>query len=444
MIYLYDMNHVCKSIILIFIMLLTAGFSVSAQVKTTKTEIENEIAEKNRQIQELENQITHFQNQVQEVSGQAKNLNQEVSRLRGSERLLETSLSSTHKKIDKTSFTIEKNIDEIQDLSQGIHQNKQAIAATLRSLDRNDNRSFIELLFRKNSLSEFLIDYHDLTTIQNKLRGVVTDMHNKTSDLTSSQIELEQKKRELEQLSGQLADKEKLIALERAEKDSLLKQTKNKESEYKKMIADLQKKKTQIDAEIRSYESKLKFVLSTKNLPQTGSETFGWPIDNVIITQRFGKTVDARRLYTSGSHSGVDFRAAVGTPIYAVGSGVVEGTGDTDKTCPKASFGKWIFIRHNNGLSTAYGHLSLIKVSSGQTIQKGDLIGYSGNTGHSTAPHLHLTVFATSGANGEEGARITERPSSACSGKTYTMPLAPINAYLDPMIYLPTSGFRYK
>lgn len=444
MIYLYDMNHVRKSIILIFIMLLTAGFSVSAQVKTTKTEIENEIAEKNRQIQELENQITHFQNQVQEVSGQAKNLNQEVSRLRGSERLLETSLSSTHKKIDKTSFTIEKNIDEIQDLSQGIHQNKQAIAATLRSLDRNDERSFVELLFRKNSLSEFLIDYHDLTTIQNKLRGVVIDMHDKTSDLTSSQKDLEQKKHELEQLSGQLADKEKLIALERAEKDSLLKQTKNKESEYKKMIADLEKRRAQIDNEIRGYESKLKFVLSTKNIPQTGSETFGWPIDEVFITQRFGKTVDSRRLYTSGSHSGVDFRAAVGTPIYAVGSGVVEGTGDTDKTCSKASFGKWIFIRHNNGLSTAYGHLSLIKVSSGQTIQKGDLIGYSGNTGHSTAPHLHLTVFATSGANGEEGARITERPSSACSGKTYTMPLAPINAYLDPMNYLPASGFQYK
>jgi murein DD-endopeptidase MepM/ murein hydrolase activator NlpD len=213
---------------------------------------------------------------------------------------------------------------------------------------------------------------------------------------------------------------------------------------YKKLVDDLQKKRDQIDAEVRDYESKLKFVLSTKNLPQTGSETFGWPIDNPIITQRFGKTVDSQRLYTSGSHSGVDFRAAVGTPIYAVGSGTIEGTGDTDKTCPKASFGKWIFIRHNNGLSTAYGHLSLIKVSTGQTIQKGDLIGYSGNTGHSTGPHLHLTVYASNGANGEEGARITERPSSACSGKTYTMPLAPINAYLDPMLYLPKTGFTTK
>jgi murein DD-endopeptidase MepM/ murein hydrolase activator NlpD len=127
-----------------------------------------------------------------------------------------------------------------------------------------------------------------------------------------------------------------------------------------------------------------------------------------------------------------------------VADGTVEGTGDTDKTCSKASFGKWIFIRHNNGLSTAYGHLSMIKVSEGQTVTKGEMIGYSGNTGHSTGPHLHLTVYASNGVNGEEGARVTERPSTGCSGKVYRMPLAPVNSYLDPLLYLPKSGATTK
>lgn len=157
-----------------------------------------------------------------------------------------------------------------------------------------------------------------------------------------------------------------------------------------------------------------------------------------------GKTVDAKRLYVSGSHSGIDFRAAVGTPVYAVADGIVEGVGDTDKTCPRASFGKWVFIRHTNGLSTAYGHLSLIKTTQGQTVKRGDLIAYSGNTGHSTGPHLHLTVYASNGVDGEEGARIAQRPSTGCSGKTYTMPLAPTNAYLDPLVYLPSSGGIFK
>ena len=159
-----------------------------------------------------------------------------------------------------------------------------------------------------------------------------------------------------------------------------------------------------------------------------------------MITQRFGKTVDAKRLYVTGSHSGVDFRATIGTPVYAVADGTVQGVGNTDLTCPRASFGKWVFIVHNNGLATAYGHLSLIKAHQGEVVKAGDLIGYSGKTGHATGPHLHITVFAANGINGEEGARVAERPSAACKGKNYTMPIAPTSAYLDPLLYFPHAG----
>ena len=97
----------------------------------------------------------------------------------------------------------------------------------------------------------------------------------------------------------------------------------------------------------------------------------GWPLDNIYVTQFFGKTVAAKRLYASGSHSGVDFRAAVGTPVKSMANGIVKGAGDTDTTCVGASFGKWIFIEYENGLSSTYGHLSLIKVKSGQKVKRG-------------------------------------------------------------------------
>ena len=162
-----------------------------------------------------------------------------------------------------------------------------------------------------------------------------------------------------------------------------------------------------------------------------------------LITQRFGKTVSSERLYVSGSHSGNDFRAAVGTPVYAVAEGIVKGVGDTDQQCPRASFGKWVFIEHTNGLSTTSAHLSAQKVIEGQTIKKGDIIAYSGNTGRSTAPHLHLTTYATKGIDGGEGARVTTRPSAACPGSDYRMPLAPTAAYLDPLSFLPATDSSY-
>jgi murein DD-endopeptidase MepM/ murein hydrolase activator NlpD len=171
------------------------------------------------------------------------------------------------------------------------------------------------------------------------------------------------------------------------------------------------------------------FILDPNTLP--GSGVLSWPLENVFVTQLFGKTSASKRLYASGSHSGVDFRASVGTPVLAMADGVVSGVGDTDTTCPGASFGKWIFIKYNNGLASAYGHLSLSKVNVGQKVSRGEVVGYSGNTGHTTGPHLHVTVYA------KVAAEVKTLPSKSCVGKTLTQPIAPVNAYLDPMYYLP-------
>jgi murein DD-endopeptidase MepM/ murein hydrolase activator NlpD len=196
-----------------------------------------------------------------------------------------------------------------------------------------------------------------------------------------------------------------------------------------KILKEQLAKKTALEQEVRNYESQLKFILDPSKLPNAG--VLSWPLDDVYVTQLFGKTVAAKRLYASGSHSGVDFRASVGTPIKAMADGIILGTGDTDTTCPGASFGKWILIEHNNGLSSAYGHLSLIKVSSGTKVSRGEIIGYSGATGHVTGPHLHVTIYASSAV------KVETLPSKSCSGKTLTQPIAAVNAYLDPMYYLP-------
>ncbi|HEY9374799.1 M23 family metallopeptidase [Streptomyces sp.] len=89
-------------------------------------------------------------------------------------------------------------------------------------------------------------------------------------------------------------------------------------------------------------------------------------------------------LWSSGSHSGIDFRAPSGSTVVAVGAGTVVEAGWG------GAYGNNIVIRMNDGTYTQYGHLSAISVSVGQSVMPGQQIGVSGSTGNSTGPHLHF------------------------------------------------------
>lgn len=88
------------------------------------------------------------------------------------------------------------------------------------------------------------------------------------------------------------------------------------------------------------------------------------------------------------AHNGVDIAVVVGTPIFAPASGVIKSAG-FDKTFGGGNF---IIIQHHTPQVTGYAHLSKISVKVGQEVAQGDIIGYSGNTGTSTGPHLHFTL----------------------------------------------------
>ena len=89
-------------------------------------------------------------------------------------------------------------------------------------------------------------------------------------------------------------------------------------------------------------------------------------------------------------HQGIDFAAELGTAVHAAADGVVTGA------APNGGYGNWIQIEHEDKLSTLYGHLSSFApgIAPGVRVQKGDLIGFVGNTGRSTGPHLHFELWS--------------------------------------------------
>ena len=107
----------------------------------------------------------------------------------------------------------------------------------------------------------------------------------------------------------------------------------------------------------------------------------------VILASGFG--IRIHPIYkVRKAHTGIDFAAPIGTPIYAAADGVIESL-DISFT----GYGKKIEINHGFGYKTRYAHMHAFTVRAGQRVKRGELIGFVGDTGISTAPHLHYEVF---------------------------------------------------
>jgi len=116
---------------------------------------------------------------------------------------------------------------------------------------------------------------------------------------------------------------------------------------------------------------------------------FAFPVASTSINPRFVTSPYGYNRMSGAEtivHKGTDFRAATGTPVYAINRGIVR------KAKVYAIYGDTVIIDHGLGLLSMYMHLSKMSVNPGQLVRKGDLLGYSGNTGYAEGPHLHLTI----------------------------------------------------
>ncbi|MBX4197770.1 peptidoglycan DD-metalloendopeptidase family protein [Candidatus Parcubacteria bacterium] len=398
----------------------------------TIDEIKQKIDSHALTIQELEKEINQYRLELDKTSTEAKSLQSTVNALDINSKKLGTDLRVTETRIDSTGLTIKQLGQSITDKEWRMLKNKEALAETLRKINESDSNSLVETMLIYPDIGTFSQELDSIGRFQASVRDGLNELKTLKVTLENSKKTTEQKQKELMELKNELADQKTIIEINKNEKAKVLTQTKSKESDYKKLIAEKEARKKAFEKELNDYESKLKIAIDPNSIPKTGSGVLSWPLDNIRVTQGFGQTEFSKTVsvYNGNGHNGIDLAASLGTPVKSAGNGTVEGTGDTDTVCPGASYGKWVLIKHDNGLSTLYGHFSLIKAVAGQRVNTGDVIGYSGNTGYSTGPHLHFTVYAS------QGVQIVSRPSTACGGKTYTMPVADLKAYLNPLSYL--------
>lgn len=416
-------------------LLVACSFALSAfpaiTYADTASDLQNKIETQNNAIKNLEAEIAKYQSQLVELGKSKNTLANALATLTIESNKLSADIKVTEGKITAQNLTLESLGSSIKKTGDNIEDLEAALAKSLRDMNAEDSLTIGQLLLAGRNIST-LWDYAEQHT---QFRRAIEE---KTGQLATTKValvtresEVQKAKSALVELQAQLSVQKALNQKTQAQKNSLLKSTKNQEASYQKLVADKQKLKTQMESDLRAYESQLKYVLDPSSIPPAGSSPFIWPLDKVVITQLFGKTSASARLYVTGSHNGVDFGVPVGVPVKAMAAGTVAGTGNADLACPGASYGNWVFIKYDNGLASVYGHLSAIKTTKGARVSAGDVVAYSGATGYATGPHLHVSIFPN------DGVSVNSFPSQACKGKTITIPTAAANAYLDPMLYFP-------
>jgi len=391
-------------------------------------EIKDKIDQKSADIQKLEEQIKVYQSELDDLGKEKNSLSVSLKELDLTKKKLVTDISVTQHEIDKTNLKIQGLSSDIGDKEVAIKDHKNSIALQIRRTDAFERGDILQTLLSENDFTEIWNDIDNIETVKEIMLENITKLRETKGALESARVETIAAKNELLAFQGELADQKKIVTQNASEKNKLLAQTKNSETTYQKLVQEQLTKKLLFEKDLRDYESELKFILDPTTLPPAG--VLSWPLERIFVTQEFGAKTGPHRTYANG-HNGTDFRARTPLPIYAMADGTVKGIGDTDVSCPGVSFGKWIFIEYNNGLSSTFGHLSFIKVGEGQRVARGEVVGYTGGTGRVTGPHLHVSLYASKGVS------VDTVPSISCPGRILKQPIAAINAYLDPMYYLP-------
>lgn len=386
----------------VMVSLVATGFTVLAQQDTAaidaeRAELQRQIDERNKQLQVIQQQLQEARNALNSTATQRKSLQSEVGQLERNIRTLELSIRDDELSIQKLGFEIVGLNQDIGTIKEQVAKKQDALGVLLREVQRNDRNNALVTLLRTKSLAESIREARTVGTLQVRMTSDIDELR-QLQDQMLTKLDLTNNKRnEIEDRQEDLSNRKAIVEDQKTARRQVLVQTQSKESSYQQQVSQLQAEQKKIAQEVEAIDAALRAKINKSTLPSIGTGVLGVPIPNgkAVITQGYGSTAFAKYGYAGQWHNGLDMGAPVGTPIYAAEAGTVAAAGNQDAYCPRGAYGRFIVISHTNGLTTLYGHMSRQVVAAGQAVERGQLIGYVGQTGYATGPHLHFTVYAS-------------------------------------------------
>ncbi len=333
-----------------------------------------------KQLDDAKNKTQEAKTAAQKAEAEKKAAINSYNALDAQIQGTENEIDSLEKQIEQTKKDIELKEEELKLAEEQLESHEKAFMARAGAMYEHNDIKYVELLFKADSLSDFLTKIDMITQIMEYDDKVLTDLKETREKINLAKKQLEDILVRQEEDSKKLEAKRQSLSAALAEKEKLMKEAIKNADRYKAIYEAAEQAE---QALIR--ENKNAFSQGGYNVKYTGGR-FAWPVPGSHrITSQYGNRIHP--VYkTNKFHSGIDIGAGYGLDIIAAADGKVT------LATTNGGYGKCVVINHGSGITTLYGHCSTLLVSAGDTVTKGQVIAKVGSTGVSTGPHLHFEV----------------------------------------------------
>jgi len=389
-------------IILLFtgFLLMVGFFGISAPVSAeldgnAREEIvflQDEIRAKKEAVAKLEEKIETAKSSIERKRLEALSLKNQIGVIDSGLEAVQLDIEATQLEIETVELELQQLQLEIEQKTQQINRYKEILGEFIRTIHRESDRTYVELLLSNETFSEFFSRVQYLESIYSDMEKQTGSLKSAREELQAKEDVLSEKQSSLEELEEGLVAKSQDLGNQRGYKEQLLVDTKENETVFQGMLSDLRAQYQEIENEIQVVERQIRLKLEDSDeLGGGGEVVLSWPVPSRYITSYFhDPDYPFRHIF---EHSGIDIRAGQGTALKAAAPGYVARA----KKCSNSWCYSYVMIIHGDNISTLYGHMSQISVGEDQFVGRGDIIGYSGGTPGTagagpfvTGPHLHF------------------------------------------------------
>jgi murein DD-endopeptidase MepM/ murein hydrolase activator NlpD len=373
---------------------LVAGLVPASAGAMTASQAQDELSRTRQQIVLMQERVAAARERASSLDAQIRDIDARLGRIEG--ELAETSgqiatvehrLVVARAKLDRLRAELRANRAALELAENRLELQEIAFEQRVVMAYKASDLSYLDVLLQSSSFDELVRSLRVVNDVVSGESELIGELEEARAAVAAQRQALVARQETAAQVAGDLEEQRAELAALRAtqqeQRDAVYATREEKGATLSAANVDLAQLQREEDRLLQQSQN-LTSIINGNSGGGHGTGAMMWPV-NGTVTSGFGYRIHPilrRRIL----HTGIDIAAGNGTPIWAADGGRVVYSTWVD------GYGNTVAIDHGGGISTLYAHQSSLAVSYGQTVKKGQVVGYVGSTGLSTGPHLHFEV----------------------------------------------------